>query len=360
MFKKPLLAVILLPIAFVSSISHAQSSVQLYGNLDVGMTYVNDVGGKRSIGLADGIQRSNVFGIQGTEDLGDGTAAIFKLNTGFSIDSGALKTSNLIFKEAWAGLKDDKLGRAMVGRQYDFIKEITNSYMACLECGVYVVPNADIDRTNGDFVTNSVQYRTPNYAGLSMGAMYGFGSTDSTATNAGRMYSLFAQYAHGPFSAILVTTNINKISLSAGNIGIRQLFGTNVTSSTTFVTNRRILAGGVSYKIGDFTGMAYYTNTRLTYQQNSAIDQEWSLGGTYWLSGNVILAVSEGLNTLEGSSWYTTNAGLSYYLSKTTRTYLDLAYQHAAGNNAYAAMRNAGIAASANQTLVRIGMIKYF
>lgn len=347
-------------LALLSGHALAQSSVQLYGNLDAGVTYASKVGGKSSLGAADGVQRSNVFGMQGTEDLGDGQSVVFKLNTGFSLDTGALTTSNLIFKEAWVGLKDQNYGRITIGRQYDFIKEITNNYLACLECGIYSVPNADIDRTNGDFVTNTVQYRSRDYAGMAWGAMYGFGSTDATSTNAGRMYSAFAQYMNGPIGAIFVTTNMNKAPLAAGNIGVSRLFGINVTSTTSLTTDRRILAGGLTYKWGSFTAMGFYTNTRLDYQQQSATDQEFSLGGTYWLANNVLLAVMEGVNVLGDDRWYTTNAGLTYMLSKTTRTYVDFAWQRASGAGTYAALRTVGPAGSPNQVLVRIGMMKYF
>jgi predicted porin len=75
-------------LAAVGAAAHAQSRVTLYGLIDPGLTYVNNsnkgTGGasKSFIGTNDKIHGSR-WGQRGSEDLGGGLKAIFKLESGF-------------------------------------------------------------------------------------------------------------------------------------------------------------------------------------------------------------------------------------------------------------------------------------
>jgi predicted porin len=71
----------------ISGIAHAQSSVTLYGIIDEAVrydTHQNKSGGDLfTMGSGGEIQGSR-WGLQGTEDLGGGMAAIFQLEGGFT------------------------------------------------------------------------------------------------------------------------------------------------------------------------------------------------------------------------------------------------------------------------------------
>ena len=49
----------------------AQSSVTIYGSVDNGITYVNNVGGKSVFKMQDGINKANALGFTGTEILAE-------------------------------------------------------------------------------------------------------------------------------------------------------------------------------------------------------------------------------------------------------------------------------------------------
>lgn len=72
----------------------AQSSVTLYGILDVGIHMANN-GGQRQTKLVSGIADGSRFGLKGTEDLGDGYKAIFNLEARVEVDYGGNKAGNL-------------------------------------------------------------------------------------------------------------------------------------------------------------------------------------------------------------------------------------------------------------------------
>jgi predicted porin len=115
--KKSLLAAALLSAFAISA--HAQSSVTLYGLIDTGLVYTNNQFGHSNWQLNSSSTQNTVFGLKGSEDLGGGLHAIFKLEQGFLLNNGAQAFSGLGFgSQAWVGLQSDPYGGIQhVGRQ---------------------------------------------------------------------------------------------------------------------------------------------------------------------------------------------------------------------------------------------------
>lgn len=67
----------------------AQSSVSLHGEIDASAVWVNNVGGGHQFQLASGLIDGSFWGLQGSEDLGGGNQATFRLERGFSVTTGA-------------------------------------------------------------------------------------------------------------------------------------------------------------------------------------------------------------------------------------------------------------------------------
>ena len=70
--------------------SQAQSSVQLYGLVDAGVTRVTGVNGGRATQLVSGIMDGSRWGLKGNEELGGGYRAVFTLENRFEVDTGAM------------------------------------------------------------------------------------------------------------------------------------------------------------------------------------------------------------------------------------------------------------------------------
>src|SRR6201994_2396795 len=79
--KKSLLALAVL--TAVSGAASAQSSVTLYGKVDLGLTLDSGNAAGKSIRLDSGVTGGSRIGFKGVEDLGGGMKAAFQLETGF-------------------------------------------------------------------------------------------------------------------------------------------------------------------------------------------------------------------------------------------------------------------------------------
>ena len=82
--KKSLLALAVL--TAVSGAASAQSSVTLYGKVDVGLVYDSGSTAGKSLRIDSGITGGSRIGFKGVEDLGGGLKASFQLETGFCAD----------------------------------------------------------------------------------------------------------------------------------------------------------------------------------------------------------------------------------------------------------------------------------
>ena len=73
-----------------ASAAMAQSTVTLYGLLDVGFNHVSGLKNGSFDGVASGIMEGSRFGLRGTEDLGGGYKAIFTLENRLELDTGSV------------------------------------------------------------------------------------------------------------------------------------------------------------------------------------------------------------------------------------------------------------------------------
>lgn len=73
---------------------HAQSSVTLYGIVDVGIEHINNTStGGAQTREASGNLSGSRWGLKGVEDLGGGMKAIFQLEDGFNVNDGTTAQS---------------------------------------------------------------------------------------------------------------------------------------------------------------------------------------------------------------------------------------------------------------------------
>ncbi len=358
---RPFLA-LALPAMVLSASAFAQSSVTLYGSIDNGITYVNNVAGSSSIRMQDGANKSNTLGFLGSEDLGGGQKALFKLENGFSANTGALGQGGLMFgKQAYVGLSDNRIGQVTLGRQYDFTV-VLEHYLPCLQCGLFVVENADFDRISGDRLNNSVQFQSRDFGGLKIGTMYAFAQNATGSTNSGRAYSFMAEYTNGPFGAIAVATDINGAPVLASLLGTRSFLGVPVgpPGSVTVVDNQRILGAGVSYSFGALRTSAVYANTRLSNHDVASTDQILYVGAEYRITPSLLLSSGLSADRFEGSGWYSADAGIDYSLSKRTDVYLDGKYQTATGPGTRSSIALTAPSSTDKQVLARVGLRHLF
>uniref|UniRef100_UPI000487F349 porin n=1 Tax=Paraburkholderia acidipaludis TaxID=660537 RepID=UPI000487F349 len=255
---------------------HAQSTVTMYGLIDEGLNFTNNAGAGQAYRLQSGDVVGSRWGLKGSEDLGGGLAAIFKLENGFNASNGALQQGGRLFgRQAYVGLASQNYGTLTAGRQYDPTVDIFSPIAAAGNWGDVGATPFDNDNTDWDFrVNNSLKYVSPTIAGLTGEAMYGFSNTSGFADN--RLFSVAGQYQYGGLTAVAAYMRID--NPGSGTSGA--------------VTNDSVFSGAVQENID--AGLAYkFKSVQVAFAwSHTSID---SPTGNAYLSGSIAPA--------NGGSW---------------------------------------------------------
>jgi predicted porin len=289
--------------------------------MDVGLTYISNLGGHSSVQFKDGQNSPNLWGITGTEDLGGGWKTIFLLRDQFVVGTGSiLSGQDLWSKSAYLGLENDRYGTMTLGQQYDFMRDMVADSPAEISGHLYMYPGGiftklaipgnpsgsfDWARLTGTPISNSVRYVTPSLGGFRLGAMYGFGNV-AGSIGAGNASSFLVSYQQGTFAADAAYTNTKHVGTAgAPDVSIRNAaLGSRYTWGPVFmtalITTVRNVANG--------TAAAAYSAGAMYH-----ITPAWSLGLSYmYMKGNAALS-DQHANQVAGIA--------DYALSKRTSVY---------------------------------------
>lgn len=297
--------------------AHAQSSVTLYGVVDSGILYTNKTfdatsGGNaaKQVSLIDGGLSPSRFGFTGTEDLGGGMKAEFKIESGINLPNGGIGNSNgnLFGRQAWVAL-DSNVGTLKVGLQYSpfFLAVERLDPRDGSLFGASIVSYVNNVLVTGIFNSNAVSYTSPVIAGFQGTAMYALGGTAGDFS-AGRQYSGDLKYDNGTVMIDAAFYNGN-----AGGTAAQ----TPVPSTLEFFG--RTL--GVSYKIGKLTAKAAFASYKVA---GSFSNNVYSGGLDYFvlpqldIDGGVYFT-SDRNNTTNHS--VVGSIGVNYLLSRATTLY---------------------------------------
>ena len=211
--KKKLLASAIFALC-ASGATFAQTGLTLYGNVDASVVTANGIGSadERRTSFGEGNWAPSVWGMRGSEDLGSGMRAHFRLEGGFNAGNGTIAnggTTGIFSRMANVGLSGS-FGSVTAGLNMSpFIAAYTstlglagnNFYVPALllhregttlnTLGLPVSvagggTDADPARgtTGGFFIPNSISYSLPaeSLAGISGSVMYGFGGIAGDAS----------------------------------------------------------------------------------------------------------------------------------------------------------------------------------
>lgn len=226
MFKKTLAAVALLG-AFAGSAVAAD--VTLYGVVDYGLQYThvdsdkaNTADAVDNFQLSSGNQSGARFGLKGSEDLGNGVKAGFHLENGFSADTGSLAQNSRLFGREARLFVNGAFGEVAFGRMgtlgsangtYGLLGNLSPfgaSWVGAVEYSTYYVGGIRAD--------NTVTYKTPTFAGVTVYAQYSFETNTKQEDNldategkasANRYYALGATYKAAGFDLAAVVDSYN-------------------------------------------------------------------------------------------------------------------------------------------------------
>ena len=222
--KKSLLALAVL--TAVTGVASAQSSVTLYGKVDLGLVLDSGNANGKSIRISSGVTGGSRIGFKGVEDLGGGMKAAFQLETGYCADSAAgapnfcTGSNNFMGRQAHGDLTG-AFGAISAGRQYSL--GFNNlSTIDPFGTGFAGQVNNIVD-PSGIRLNNSATYSTPNIGGFVASAEIAFGEQTGN-WQANRETGAGLTYASGP---AYVGFTFYDVGNAAGNGAARKnyLFG---------------------------------------------------------------------------------------------------------------------------------------
>jgi predicted porin len=380
--KKSLLA--LAAMGAFAGAAQAQSSVTVYGILDVGFQGITSRGPLSSSNSAqtnqnitrfsgEGSETTSRLGFRGTEDLGGGTRAFFTAEFGLSPTDVTLSGqggNGLFNRQTFVGLGQKGIGQAAIGTQYTPVHLAVGRTDPGQQNNMIgnVIYTTNASQGSGQTATsytvrynNALTLQTDRMAGFQLYALYnnnnsssnntpasigtstataatGFGQSNNTAAAVGINYvwnklnidlalnsSKNTTYAAGSQTAAAAPASAvaNTVNAPANALG------TSVGMTQAYA--------GATYDFGILKAYAQYINAKMSsnlnsnaYLQRSAqqIGVRGNLTKTIegWASGGTGRYTSGALNSLTATSNATANftgyqVGTNYWFSKRTNAY---------------------------------------
>ncbi|WP_322048366.1 porin [Paraburkholderia sp. J67] len=306
-----------------SGAASAQSSVTLYGVVDGSILYTSKTMNSKTgadaghqVSFTGGGMTATLFGLRGAEDLGAGTRAIFDLESGVNLATGAFGHSNgnMFGRQAWVGI-EGPYGKMAAGLQFSpfFLSIYDLDPRGMSNFGSGLLPYVDNVLVTGLFNNNAISYTSPEIMGLQAAGMFSFGGTAGDFS-AGRQYSASLRYHLGA-----LTISGALYSGNAGGTGV----STPIPSTAEFV-GRDI---GASYHFSnDFSIYAAYTLYKVAGSFDNAV---YSGGFSYFVTPylNVNAGVYYTRDGNESSNHSILAAsGVQFFLSKRTTLYGQVGY----------------------------------
>lgn len=317
MTRFPTAALALAMPLLVAGPAQAQSAVSISGLIDLGV--YRDFDKTKKVGT---VQRSHIA-VAGTEDLGGGLSATFKLAHRFDADTGTAEGAGS--KPFWqgestVGLKGS-LGHVRLGRALDVVSNNDWAFDPWYNFDRIASPawnnwhwNYATDRSanNGSAeygrLSNGVFYDSPTMAGFSVHFSGAFEKRSGEQSNTGAA----VKYGQGGFNSLL--------ALSRNSSG----------DTVQFL--------GANYSHGNWAWMGAYD--RSVYQgATDSVAKVFTLGTTYTLGAGHLKA-GVGQRDVDGVRSRFIGLGGDYSLSKRTSVYVSLGQQRpdgAASRTAYGA-----------------------
>ena len=284
--KKSLLAVAVA--AALPTFAQAQSSVTMFGLLDVGVEYSNAqanatvsdlttnavsvASGKSGLRVREAAGTGSRFGVRGSEDLGGGLKAVFTIEHRLSVDTGdtagggfnTAANGKFWNGQAWVGLEGG-WGRLTAGRQYSpiFWMLLPADFTGYQYYNNWAGTSGQNVNTVGTGITqgairldNSLSYKSPTMGGVTIYGVYAPGenlqaasaATGSGTTGSGDLWGLAGSYQLGG------------LYLGLGyHAQDTKAYGTGAVNQTAQAAFQNLLAATGSYNFGNMGLSLGYT-----------------------------------------------------------------------------------------------------
>jgi predicted porin len=341
--------------------AQAQSSVTVYGILDMGFTSTSARLGNTKgtnagfIAGGNGGLASSRLGFRGTEDLGGGTSAFFTIETEVNGQANDVINGN---RQTFLGLGKKGIGRAAIGTQYTVLHDAVSSTdpgqsnnvvgsvirpSGTFQTGTGVTGNTSSGGNHMVRATNMIKFNSDKFAGIGINAAYMQNNNDSRQTATGTQAAAGAGGNNNYFGWNLgADYTWKKLYLNAAYGVVTQ--EQNATAGTTVPTfpstielginpntkTNDMYVGGI-YNFGILKAYAGYVNRKIesNYNSNQFLKrsaQQLGVRGNITPAIEAWASVGNGSITTYGLNNPTANfnawqLGTTYSLSKRTALY---------------------------------------
>ena len=280
--------------------AQAQSSVTLYGKIDVSLMRNKAFGGVSQVTIDSGTVSGSRWGLMGSEDIGGGLKVNFDLEQGFSADTGAQAVAgNAFSRQSWVGLSGD-FGEFRVGKPWTAYDDVSGAINAMFDSGFSVENNFCRSTGYNANPGNTLRYSTPSFGGFS------------------------GAFSHSLDEVRNINTDVNSVSLAYAGGPLMAGFGYQ-TEGLAAGGKTKYTRLSASYDIGAAVIKGLYGNVK---SPGSLKTNEYSLGVDVPLSGALTLSGSYGYSKDNAASGDEKRKGFTlgamYMLSKRTDLYAGL------------------------------------
>lgn len=316
-------ALVVAVLAALATTAQAQSSVEIFGIIDLAATRGN--GGTAANAGGNGTSKNSTlkqstssrFGFRGTEDLGGGLSASFILDARFRPDTGELNRPGILFSgKSILQLTSKNLGAVWAGRDYTpaFFVGVKSDPFGWDGVGqVGIGQYAGYRSTSGTQVTDAIGYKSPRISGFSTAITVALGEGERSREN-----GVNIEYLSGPLY----------VGLGYGG----QKGGAPATDGD------RIINAGLTYNLGYIKPMLYVAQSKTAGGKDT--NKMFMIGALAPVGASVFKVAygqidPDGANNVQKKF----SLGYEYYLSKRTNIYVDTGLareERKTNNNAYA------------------------
>lgn len=287
--KKTVLA---LAVMAASGAAMAQSSVELYGLVD--LIVHKDKG--QATAMTSGGMATSRWGLRGSEDLGGGLKAVFKLEQQINADTGTVGAG--FSRESYLGLEGG-FGMVKFGKVWTAYDDVAAAGDGVFNANVFSPINLIFNSwaSYNANPNNGLYYATPEFGGFSGAVSYALDETNGVNDN---VVAYHIKYANGPVAVALAYQDDGD------------------TADERFTT----LNG--SYDFGPAVLKATYARVN----RDVGVDaKEYTLGVDVPLSDAMTASVAYGRSKDDGAAKAATSfsGALAYSLSKRTTVYAGFA-----------------------------------
>jgi predicted porin len=298
----------------LSAPAFAQSSVSLYGLIDMSVGQFQNAGANKDKKVESGNMVTSYYGFKGTEDLGGSIKVKFAIESFLRADTGEMgRFGGDVYwaRAAWVGLAGD-FGTTTIGRTTNQFFVSTLIFNALGDSFGYspsirqvltpTVAHPEMLAFLGDTGwSNSVLYQSPNLGGLSVNLQAAAGEN-----NGGRNLGANALYFGGPFAATVAyqkvkqgvsafTPAVQRVgfeSQDAAQVGASYSFGpvklfgqySVIKTNAAVETESKIYGVGLTAQVGPGKVLAQYGNAKADFNTSEVVSKTLTVGYDYFLS----------------------------------------------------------------------------